>query len=171
GGVDSDLGEDRPAVDIQMVEGIPDPGHLEVFIEHHDQVTDVIGGRATDVDLALRQGEDDRVPVGQTLHFVVEAVTDLVPQGRQLRIDRREVRLTHGVAGQVHLPQDVLVIPDRVAVAARADHRSPRQQVPAASGVDPQTRLVVVEIPFHATREVGGDRVRDAVAGQGGSDE
>ena len=48
-----DLAQDRPAVDVQVVEGIPGPLHLEVRVEHQDHFADVIGGGAVDVDGAL----------------------------------------------------------------------------------------------------------------------
>src|SRR5215831_6542408 len=77
-----------------------------------------------------------------------------MPQGRQLRIDRREVRLAHGVAGQVDLPQDVQVIPDREAISAEPKHGAPRLKGPGAKAPDPQARLLDIEIPHHATLEV-----------------
>ena len=55
-----DLAQDRPAVDVQVVEGVPGPLHLEVRVEHQDHLADVIGGGAVDVDGALGIREHDR---------------------------------------------------------------------------------------------------------------
>src|SRR6185437_13632045 len=69
-----DLAEDRSAVDVQVVERIPGPLHLEVGIEHYHHLADVVCRGAVDVDRALRVGECDRGPVGQPLDVVVEGV-------------------------------------------------------------------------------------------------
>ena len=167
-GLDSDLAQDRPAVDIQVVEGIPGPGHLEVLVEHQDQLTDVIGGSAVDVDGALRDTRARPCPRRATA----------APRGgsRRLISCPRAVSCAFTAArfvSRTGLParsisrRTFAVVPDRVAVVAHADHRAPRQQGRAAHVGDPQARLLGVVIPLHATREVGGDRVRDAVASQG----
>ncbi len=156
------LAQDRPAVHVQMVEGVPRPLHLQVGVEHDDHLTDVIGGDAVDGDGALGIREHDQGPVGQPLDVVVEAVDSLEAHGGKLGVHRREVRLADGVAGQVDLPQDVLLAHGGTARVAQADHRAPRQQGRGGHDVDPQPRLLDVVIPLHAAREVGGDRVRVA---------
>jgi hypothetical protein len=113
-----DFAQDRPTVDIQVVKGIPGPLHPEVLVEHQDHFAGVVSGGAVDINGSLGPREHDGVPVGQPLHVVVEAVDGLVAQGGQLGVHGREIRLANGVSGQVDLPQDVAIVPDRVAVIA-----------------------------------------------------
>src|SRR5262245_13114574 len=49
---EQNLAQDGAAVDVQVVEAVPGPRHLEVVVEHNDRHAGVIGGSAVDVDVA-----------------------------------------------------------------------------------------------------------------------
>src|SRR5262249_28255623 len=125
-----DFAQDGAAVDIQMVEGIPGPGHLKILVEHNDRHPDVIGRSAVDVDGALCRSDHGRLPIGQTLDVVRETEDGVEPPGDQLRIYRVDVRLPHDIAGQVDLAQDVQSAArfGRILIAAQKEYRTPRYQ-------------------------------------------
>src|SRR5262249_47237044 len=101
------LAQDGPAVDIQIVEGIPGPRDLKVGVEHDDHHADVVGGSAVDVEGPLCDADHGRPPVGQPLSLVGKAVDDIVPHGGELGVHRGDTGLPDDIAGQVDLAQDI----------------------------------------------------------------
>src|SRR5262249_31661342 len=148
------LAQNRPAVDVQVVEGIPGPRHLEVLVEYDDHHADVVGGGAFDVEGALRRTNHGGVPVWQSPGVVCVAVDDVVPHARQLRVDRVDTRLAQRITGQVDLAQDIPTARrEHGAIGAGHQHRATGHK--ALHGeVEVQARIGDVVVPHHAPLKV-----------------
>ena len=150
------LAQRGEAVDVQPVEGVPDPRHLEVLVQDEDHVAVVQGGFALEVDGPRSRGQDRRVPVGQALGVVVEVRDRVLPQRGQLGVDGVDVRLAQGVAGQVDLPERVRS-PVRVLRAAQQEDRAARHEARGKAGERVGHRVVIPHDVAHQVRRQGID--------------
>src|SRR5580692_3938763 len=105
---------------VQVIEGIPRPGHLKVGVEHENRVADDIHGtRPLHVrEDALRIRQDQILPVRHLSGFMVESVDGVDAESTQLLIDPYGVGLRERDSSYVELPKELL---RRVLRAVLAD--------------------------------------------------